>query len=76
MSYSKLLLNGCEVEKTFNMTKFCIFYSYPMVYYLPYYDKLFKKIAFKNQIWPYSNSFLNRKELEKTFLYEKVAHFP
>ena len=47
ISYLKLLLNGCEVEKTFNMTKFCIFHSYPTVYYLPYFDKLFKKIAFK-----------------------------
>ena len=43
MSYSKLLINGCEVEKTFNMTKFCIFDSYPTVYYLPHFDKLFKK---------------------------------
>ena len=41
MPYSKLLLNGYEVEKMFNMTKFRIFYSYPMVYYLPYFDKLF-----------------------------------
>ena len=47
MSYSKLLLNGCEVEKTFNMTKFRIFDSYATVYYLPYSDKLFKKIMFK-----------------------------
>ena len=47
MPYSKLLLNGCEVEKTFNMTKFRIFDSYPTVYYLPYFDKLFKKIVFK-----------------------------
>ena len=41
--YSKLLLNGCEVEKTFNMTKFRIFDSYPTVYYLPHFDKLLKK---------------------------------
>ena len=47
MPYSKLLLNGSEVEKTFNMTKFRIFDSYPTVYYFPYFDKLFKKIAFK-----------------------------
>ena len=47
MPYSKLLLKGCKVEKMFNMTKFRIFDSYPTVYYLPYFDKLFKKIAFK-----------------------------
>ena len=47
MLYSRLLLNGCKVEKTFNMTKFRIFDSYPTVYYLPYFYKLFKKIVFK-----------------------------
>src|SRR3954469_11905398 len=50
MPYSKLLLNGCEVEKTFNMTKFCIFDSYPTVYYLPYFDKLFKKSRSKSNL--------------------------
>ena len=44
MPYSKLLLNG---EKTFNMTKFRTFDTYPTVYYLPYLYKLFLKIAFK-----------------------------
>ena len=47
MPYSKLLLNGGEVEKMFNMTKFRIFDSYPTVCYLPYFDKLFKKITLK-----------------------------
>ena len=46
-SYSKLLFNGYEFEKNFDMAKFCTFYSFPAVYYLPYFDKLFKKIAFK-----------------------------
>ena len=43
MPYSKLLLNGCELEKTFNMTKFRIFDSYPTVYYLPISINFFKK---------------------------------
>ena len=50
MPYSKLLLNGCEVEKTFNKTKFRIFDSYPTVYYFPYFDKLFFKKRVQNQI--------------------------
>ena len=50
MPYSKLLLNGCEVEKTFNMTKFRIFDSYPTVYYLPYFDKLLKKSRSKSNL--------------------------
>ena len=47
MPYSKLLLNDCKVEKTFIMTKFPIFHSYPTVYYFPHFDKLFQKIAIK-----------------------------
>ena len=41
LPYSKLRLIDCEFEKMFNMTKFCIFGSFPMVYYLPHFDKLF-----------------------------------
>ena len=41
------MLNGCKFEKTFNITKFRIFDSYPTIYYLPHFDKLFKKTAFK-----------------------------
>ena len=47
MPYSKLLLNGCEVEKMSNMIKFRIFDGYPTIYYLPHFDKLLKKTAFK-----------------------------
>ena len=47
MPYSKLLLNCCEVKKTSNITKFRIFDSYPTLYYLPHFDKLFKKPRLK-----------------------------
>ena len=73
LPYSKLLLNGCKVEKMFNMTKFRIFDSYPTVYYLPYFDKLFFKNRVQNQIWPYSNSFLKCMELEKHFYTKELC---
>ena len=71
LPYSKLLLNGCEVEKTFNMTKFRIFNSYQR-YIICHISTNFKKNLVQNQIWPYSNSFLNRKELEKHFYTKKL----
>ena len=57
------------------MTNFRIFDSYPTVYYLPHFDNFFKKNHVQNQIWPYSNSFLNRKELEKHFYTKKLRIF-
>ena len=50
MPYSILLLNGCKVEKTINVTKFHIFDSYPTVYYLSYFDKLLKKSRSKSNL--------------------------
>ena len=47
LPYSKLLLNNWEFEKMFNMTKFRIFGSFSMVYYLHHFNKLFNKITFK-----------------------------
>ena len=75
MPYSKLLSNGCEVEKTFNMTKFRIFDSYPTVYYLPYFDKLLKKSRSKSNLTVFEFEF-KPQGIRKTFMYKKVAHFP
>ena len=38
--FSKLLENSYESEKTINMKKFRIFYSFSTVYYLPHSDKV------------------------------------
>ena len=43
MPYSKLILNGCEVEKTFNITKFRIFDSYPTYIICPILINILKK---------------------------------
>jgi hypothetical protein len=47
LPFSKLLENGWELEKTLYTKKFCIYNSYPTVYYLPHSDKVCKNYSQK-----------------------------
>ena len=70
----KITLKRLRNKKTSNMTKFCIFDSYQMVYYLPHFDKLFKKPRSKPILTIFEFVF-KLKELEKTFYTQKLRIF-